>query len=190
MSENEDVELVLMDADERMSKSIEVLRQEADSIRTGRANPSMLELVRIEAYGTSMPLNQLATITAPESRLLMVQPFDKGTLATIERELLKADLGLTPNSDGNVIRLPVPAMTQERRQEMVKRLKRLQEEAHVAVRNVRRDALEQLRGLEKNKEISQDDLRREQESLQKITDGYVARADETSSKKEAELMEV
>lgn len=190
MSENEEVELILMDAAERMDKSVEVLRHEADSIRTGRANPSMLESIRIEAYGTSMPLNQLATITAPETRLLVVQPFDKGAVGVIQKELQRADLGLTPSNDGSVIRLPIPVMTQERRQEMVRRLKRLQEDAHVAIRNVRRDALEHLRSLEKSKDISQDELHREQERLQKVTDEHVSRADDVSSKKEAELMEV
>ncbi len=190
MTDNEEVELILEDAAERMDKTAEVLRHEADGIRTGRANPAMLDAVRIEAYGSEMPLKQLATVTAADARLLVVQPFDKNALNIIGKGLQKADLGLTPNIDGAVIRLPIPAMTQERRREMVKRLKRQQEEAHVAIRNIRRDALEHLRALEKNKEISQDDLRREQESLQKITDAHVAIADDIASKKEAELMEV
>ena len=187
---NEEVELILMDAAERMDKSVEVLRHEADTIRTGRANVAMLDSIRVELYGTAMPLNQVATINAPDARLLVVQPFDRSTLSTIEKELLRADLGLTPSNDGTVIRLPIPMMTQERRQEMVKRLHRLREDAHVAIRNVRRDALDHLRGLEKNKEISQDELRREQEQLQKITDEHIARADQVNDKKEAELMEV
>ena len=187
---NEEVELILEDAGERMDKSIEVLRHEADTIRTGRANAAMLDSVRVEIYGTSMPLNQVATVNAPDPRLLVVQPFDRSTLGTIEKELMRADLGLTPSNDGTLIRLPIPTMTQERRQEMIKRLHRLREDAHVAIRNVRRDALEHLRGLEKNKEISQDELRREQEHLQKVTDEHVTRADEVSNRKEAELMEV
>lgn len=187
---NEEVELILMDAAERMDKSVEVLRHEADTIRTGRANVAMLDSVRVELYGTAMPLNQVATINAPDARLLVVQPFDRSTLGAIEKELMRADLGLTPSNDGTVIRLPIPMMTQERRQEMVKRLHRLREDAHVAIRNVRRDALDHLRGLEKNKEISQDELRREQEQLQKITDEHIARADQVNDKKEAELMEV
>ena len=187
---NEDVELILMDAAERMDKSVEVLRHEADSIRTGRANVAMLDSVRVELYGTAMPLNQVATVNAPDARLLVVQPFDRSTLGTIEKELMRADLGLTPSNDGAVIRLPIPMMTQERRQEMVKRLHRLREDAHVAIRNVRRDALDHLRGLEKNKEISQDELRRDQDQLQKITDEHIARADQVNDKKEAELMEV
>ncbi len=187
---NEEAELILMDAAERMDKSVEVLRHEADTIRTGRANVAMLDSVRVELYGTAMPLNQVATINAPDARLLVVQPFDRSTLGTIEKELLRADLGLTPSNDGTVIRLPIPMMTQERRQEMVKRLHRLREDAHVAIRNVRRDALDHLRGLEKSKEISQDELRREQEQLQKVTDEHIARADQVNDKKEAELMEV
>ncbi len=187
---NEDAELILMDAAERMEKSVEVLRRESASIRTGRANPDMLDAVRVEVYGSSMPLNQLATVNAPDARLLVVQPFDKGNIGVIEKELLRADLGLTPSNDGTAIRLPVPAMTQERRKEMVRRLHRLLEDARVAIRNVRRDALEHLRGMERNKEISQDDLRRDQERLQKITDEHMAKADETSAKKETELAEV
>ena len=187
---NEEVELILEDAAERMDKSVEVLRHEADTIRTGRANAAMLDSVRVELYGTSMPLNQVATVNAPDPRLLVVQPFDRSTLGAIEKELMRADLGMTPSNDGTVIRLPIPMMTQERRQEMVKRLHRLREDAHVAIRNVRRDALEHLRGLEKSKEISQDDLRRDQDQLQKITDEHVTRADEVSNRKEAELMEV
>ncbi len=190
MAENEEVGLILEDAAERMGKTVEVLRHESDSIRTGRANPAMLDSVRIEAYGAEMPLNQLATVTAPDSRVLVVQPFDKSAVNIIGKGLQKADLGLTPNIDGALIRLPIPAMTQERRREMVKRLKRQQEDSHVAVRNIRRDALEHLRALEKNKEISQDDLRREQESLQKLTDSHIALANEVASRKEAELMEV
>jgi ribosome recycling factor len=190
MADQEEIELVLMDAEERMAKSVEFFKNEAASLRTGRANPALLEHVTIELYGTNMTLNQVATITTPDPRLFVVQPFDRGTVGAIEKELLKADLGLTPNSDGAIIRLPVPAMTQERRLDMVKRLKRLLEEAHVAVRNVRRDSIDQLRTMEKNKEMSQDDLHRSQEQLQKITDEQVALANDASTRKEAELMEV
>ena len=188
--DNEEVQLILEDAAERMDKSVEVLRHEADTIRTGRANADMLDSVRVELYGAAMPLNQVATVNAPDPRLLVVQPFDRSTLGAIEKELMRADLGMTPSNDGTVIRLPIPMMTQERRQEMVKRLHKFREDTHVAIRNVRRDALEHLRGLEKNKEISQDDLRRDQDQLQKTTDEHIARADEVSNKKEAELMEV
>ena len=187
---NEEVQLIMEDAAERMDKSVGVLRHESDTIRTGRANAAMLDSVRVGLYGTAMPLNQVATVNAPDPRLLVVQPFDRSTLGAIEKELMRADLGMTPSNDGTIIRLPIPMMTQERRQEMVKRLHRLREEAHVAIRNVRRDALDHLRGMEKNKEISQDELHRDQEQLQKITDEHVTWADQVSDKKEAELMEV
>jgi ribosome recycling factor len=190
MADAEEIELIFIDAEERMEKSVGFFRTESEGMRTGRANPSMLESVKIDLYGTTMQLNQVATITAPDARLLAVQPFDKSTVGTIERELLKSDLGLTPNSDGTVIRLPIPPMTQERRHDMIKRLKRLQEDAHVAVRNVRRDILEHLRSLEKDKAISQDELHRYQEQLQKLTDEHVAKADAVGSRKEAELSEV
>ena len=190
MADEEELELIFIDAEERMDKSVGFFRTESDGIRTGRANPSMLESVKIDLYGTTMQLNQVATITAPDARLLAVQPFDKSTVGAIERELLKSDLGLTPNSDGNIIRLSIPPMTQERRQDMVKRLRRLQEDAHVAVRNVRRDTLEHLRSLEKEKSISQDELHRYQEQLQKLTDEHVAKADAIGVRKEAELSEV
>ena len=190
MADQEDIDLILMDAEERMEKSVEVFRHESEGIRTGRANPAMLESLKIELYGTSMQLIQVASITAPDPRLLVVQPFDRGSLGAIEKELFRSDLGMTPNSDGTVIRLPIPAMTQERRQEMIKRLGHLREEAHVAVRNVRRDSLEHLRAMEKAKEISQDDLHRFQEQLQKITDEHVAKADAVGARKETELKEV
>ena len=190
MADQDEVELILIDAEDRMTKSIDVFRHEGDSIRTGRANPGMLDNIKVELYGTTMALNQLATIATPDPRLLTIQPFDKSSIGAIEKELLKSDLGLTPNSDGTIIRLPIPSMTQERRVEMVKRLKRLQEEAHVSIRNVRRDGVEHLRELEKKKEISQDELHRYQDQLQKVTDQNVAKADELTSRKEAELMEV
>ncbi|MCH7654684.1 MAG: ribosome recycling factor [Chloroflexi bacterium] len=190
MADHEDIDLILLDAEDRMDKSVEVFRRECDALRTGRANPGLLEDLKIELYGTTMPLKQLATISAPDARLLVVQPFDRSAVGAIEKEILKSDLGLTPQSDGLVIRLPIPPMTRDRRQEMVKRLKRLQEDAHVSIRNVRRDALEQVRALEKGKEISQDDLHRAQDALQKVTDASVAKADEASVRKEADLMEV
>jgi ribosome recycling factor len=190
MAEEQDIELIFMDAEDRMEKSVAFFRTEVDGIRTGRADPSMLETVKIELYGTTMQLNQVATITAPDSRLLAVQPFDRSSVGAIERELRKSDLGFSPNSDGTIIRLPLPLMTQERRQTMVRRLKRLQEDAHVAVRNVRRDIVEQFRGLEKAKSISQDELHTYQDHLQKLTDEYVAAAAAVAARKEAELAEV
>ncbi|MEX2599679.1 MAG: ribosome recycling factor [Dehalococcoidia bacterium] len=190
MADQNDIDELLLDAEERMEKSIEVFKHETEGMRTGRANPDMLDSLRVEYYGTEMPLKQLATVSAPEPRLLTVQPFDRGAVKAIEKELLRSDLGLTPNVDGNIIRLPIPVMTHERRQDMIKRLKRQREDTHVAIRNVRRDCLEQLRAKEKAKDISEDDLRRYQERLQKITDEHVAQADQVSARKEADLMEV
>ena len=190
MADEEDVQLILMDVEERMIKSVDVFRHESDGIRTGRANPSMLDSVKLELYGVVVQLNQVATITTPDARLLVVQPFDRSTIGAIEKELQKSDLGMMPNSDGNVIRLPIPLMTKERRHEMVKHLRRLKEDTHVAVRNIRRDGIEQLRTMEKDKDISQDMLHRYQEQLQKLTDQSIAKADDVSMAKEAELMEV
>ena len=190
MADQPSVDARLRDAEHRMNRSVEVFQHETATIRTGRADPSLLEGIKIDYYGTPTPLNQIATIAAPDPRLLTVQPWDRGAMATIEKDLLKADLGLTPSNDGQMIRLPIPQMTQERRQEMVKRLKRMLEDAHVAVRNVRRDCQEHLRQMEKDKQISQDDLRRSQDRLQKITDEHVSKAGGVSARKEAELMEV
>ncbi len=190
MADQEDIDLIVMDAEDRMDKSVEVFVRESDGLRTGRANPGLVEGLKIDLYGTTMTLNQVATVSAPDAHLLVVQPFDRSAVGAIEKEIQKSDLGLTPQTDGVVIRLPIPAMTQERRLEMVKRLKKLQEEAHVAVRNVRRDGVEQLRAMEKSKEISQDDLHRAQDALQKVTDASVAKADAVSARKETELMEV
>ena len=184
------VDDILHDATERMQKSFQVFQREIDTIRTGRASPALLESLTVDYYGVRTPLNQLATITAPEARLLAIQPWDKKSLSTIEKEILKSDLGLTPSNDGNLIRLPIPPLTEERRRDLAKRLRKLLEEKHVAVRNVRRDGLEHLRRLEKERKISEDDLRRAQDRLQKLTDEQIARADKLSAAKESELMEV
>lgn len=180
---------VLSDAEDRMSKSVQLFQREIETVRTGRATPKLLDGLAVEYHGTRMPLNQLASITAPDARLLLIQPWDRGALAGIEKEVLRSDLGLTPSNDGNVIRLPIPVLTEERRRELVKRVHKLREDKHVAVRNIRRDGLEQLRRLEKGKGISQDDLKRAQDKLQKLTDEQVLQADQLSTKKESELME-
>ena len=190
MAEQSPVDEIFTDAERRMQRSVDHFGEEIDAIRTGRANAALLDGISIDYYGTPTPLNQLATIATPDSRLLTIQPWDKNVMAAIERELQKSDLGLTPANDGQLIRLPIPPMTQERRQEMVKRLKRMQEETHVAIRNVRRDALDRLRKAEHDKDISQDDLHRAQDRLQKTTDTYVEQADRATAQKEAELMEV
>ncbi|MBM3940567.1 MAG: ribosome recycling factor [SAR202 cluster bacterium] len=190
MADTASIDEVLRNAERSMARSVEVFTKETDTIRTGRANPAMLDALRVDYYGTPTPLNQLATVGAPEPRLLVITPWDRKMMPVIEKEILKSDLGLTPNNDGQVIRLAIPPMTQERRKEMVKRLNKFQEEAHIAIRNVRRDGVEALRKLEREKQISEDDLRRAQERLQKITDAQIAAADAVSSRKEKELMEV
>ena len=184
------IEEVLSNADSRMSKTVEAVQRELGTLRTGRATPSVLENLTVEYYGVPTPLNQLATITAPEARLIMIQPWDKQALRDVEKSILKSELGFNPTNDGNVIRVPVPPLSQERRLELVKLLKRKIEDGKVAARNVRRDALEGIRSMERAKVISQDDNRRAQEQLQKATNSYVARMDEVSSAKETEIMQV
>ena len=190
MAENAAIDETIADADRRMKRSVEHFSQELATIRTGRANAAVLDGITVDYYGAQTPLNQLATIATPDARLLTIQPWDRNLIGAVEREIQKSDLGLNPSNDGQIIRLPIPAMTQERRQELVKRVKRAQEEAHVAIRNVRRDALERLRQAERDKDISQDDLRRAQERLQKTTDVQIAAADQVTARKQAEVMEV
>ena len=190
MADDKNVEDVLKDVTSRMEKSLQVFQHDLNSIRTGRASTALVESIDVDYYGTTMPLNQLATITAPEARLLVIQPYDRGALVAIEKEIQKSDLGLTPNNDGAIIRLSIPPLTEERRKDMVKQLKRKLEEGHVAVRNIRRDGLEHIRALEKEKQVSEDESRRAQERLQKITDEHIAKGDAVSTKKETELMEI
>ncbi len=184
------IEEVIIDADDRMGKAVEILQRDLGTLRTGRATPALLENLTVDYYGSPTPLNQIATISAPEARLLMIQPWDKQALRDIEKSLLKSEMGFNPSNDGNIIRVPVAPLTQERRKEMVKVLKRKIEDGKVAVRNVRRDALEHLRSMEKNKLVSQDDNRRAQDTLQKTTDSNIAQIDQVSGVKEAEIMQV
>lgn len=184
------IEEVIIDADDRMGKAVEILQRDLGTLRTGRATPALLENLTVDYYGSPTPLNQIATISAPEARLLMIQPWDKQALRDIEKSLLKSEMGFNPSNDGNIIRVPVAPLTQERRKEMVKVLKRKIEDGKVAVRNVRRDALEHLRSMEKNKLVSQDDNRRAQDTLQKTTDANIAQIDQVSGAKEAEIMQV
>ena len=181
---------VLSDADSRMSKSVEVLNRDLTSIRTGRATPALLENLVIDYYGVPTPLNQIAAVSATEASLLMVQPWDRQALKDIEKSLQKSEMGFNPSNDGTIIRVPVPPLSQERRKEMVRVLKKKIEDGKVAVRNVRRDALEQLRSMERNKYLSQDDNRRAQDRLQKTTDACITLMDQVSAGKEAEIMQV
>ena len=175
---------------EKMEKAIQVLKRDLASMRAGRATPALLEKVTVSYYGSEMPVNQLASISAPEPRLLVVQPWDKSALPEIERAILKSELGLTPTNDGNVIRIAIPALTEERRAELVKVVKKSGEESKVAIRNVRRDANEEIKKLGKNGEISEDDVRRGQDEIQKLTDRYIREVDEVIAAKEKEIMEI
>jgi ribosome recycling factor len=180
----------LREAETRMQKSLDALAKEIVTIRTGRASPALVDRLPVEYYGNPTPLNQLATITTPEARMIVIQPWDRSTISAIEKAQQKSDLGLNPANDGQLIRVPIPPLNEERRREYVRLVKRYAEGAHVAVRNVRRDQLEKIRGLEREKQTSADDAKRAAERLQKIADRYVARVDEMAARKEAEIMEV
>lgn len=181
---------ILNDAESRMRGAISVLRDDLAGIRTGRASPALVERLHVEYYGTPTSLQQLASISVPEPRSLMIKPFDASTIKLIEKAILSSDLGLTPNNDGKAIHLNLPPLTEERRRELVKRMHHRLEEARVAVRNIRRDAHNDMREFEKEKLISEDELKRGEEDLQKLTDKYVEEIAEQGRKKEAEIMEV
>ncbi len=181
---------VLRTTEEKMRTSSQFLRRELASIRTGHASPALVEHLKVEYGGTLMPLNQVASISAPEARLLIIQPWDVSLIHEIEKAILKSDLGLNPSSDGTLVRLNVPPLSEERRQELTKVVRRRVEEGKIAVRNLRRDAVEELKKLEKNKEISQDDHKRAADQVQKLTDTFTAEADKIGREKEAQLMEV
>jgi len=173
-----------------MGKAVEALQKELATIRTGRAHPGLVEHLRVDYYGAPTPLNQLATINVPEPRLLVIQPWDRQSLGAIEKAIHKADLGLNPINDGNVIRLAIPQLTEERRKELAKVVRKKVEEGRVAVRNVRRDCHDELRRLQKEKEISEDAQFRAQEDLQKLTDGFIEEVERVGEEKEAELLAV
>lgn len=183
-------EEVVGQAEQNMQKAVEVLQRELATVRAGRAHPNLLSKVNVDYYGTSMPLNQVANISAPEARLLVIQPWDKSSLAQIEKAILKADLGLTPANDGTVIRLPIPPLTEERRVELLKVARKKAEEARVAVRNVRREANEAAKQQTKEKKASEDEMKRTQEEIQKITDRFIKEIDRVLAVKEEEIMEV
>jgi ribosome recycling factor len=184
------VEDELRDAEHRMKGSVAHTRDELASIRTGRANPRLLDRVVVDYYGSPVPLNQLASLTVPEPRLLVIQPFDRNAIPAMEKAILQSDLGLTPSNDGQVIRLAFPPLTEERRRELIKLARDRAEEGRVAVRNVRRHTKEHLERLEREGEISEDDLRRAERELQRLTDRYVKEIDELLEHKEKELLEV
>ncbi len=178
----------LQKAEINMKKTLELLSKDFAGLRAGRATPALLDKIKVDYYGTPTPVNQLATISVPEAQMLVVQPWDGNILPDIEKAILKSELGITPTSDGNIIRLVMPTLTEERRKEFAKYLKKRGEEAKVAIRNIRRDALEQLKALKDEGGFSEDELHREQEEAQKITDKYIKEVDQIVAEKEEEIM--
>lgn len=190
MANEERLKELVKDADSRMKKAIEATRHDLQAIRTGRANPALLERVEVDAYGSKMPLPQVASVTAPEPRMLVISPWDRGTLPAIERAIMKSDLGLNPSSDGSVVRLVIPQLTEESRKNLIKQVHKRVEEGKVAIRNVRRDAIEHLRTMKKSGEIGEDEEKRTEGEVQKLTDRHVHELDSVQKSKEEELMEV
>jgi len=182
--------LSVNEARTQMEKAVEAMRREFSSVRTGKASPALLDTVRVEAYGSKMPLNQVGTVTAPEPRMLVVQPWDKSLLKAIETAIVNADLGLNPSNDGNIIRIPIPPLTEERRKDMVRVLHKLAEEGRVAVRHARQEANKEIKKKQADHELSEDDAHRQMEQVQKLTDEYIAKIDQLLKAKEQEVMEV
>jgi ribosome recycling factor len=181
---------LVADATRRMDKSVEAAAHEFNTVRTGRASAALLDRIKIDYYGTETPLQQLATINVPEPRMITIQPYDPGSIKTIERAIQESDLGLTPSNDGKLIRLPIPQLTEEHRKELVKIVRHLAEEGRVAVRNVRRDVMHDLKELVRDGEVGDDEERRAEEKVQKLTDEHVGRIEELLKRKEAEILEV
>jgi ribosome recycling factor len=177
-------------AREHMEGAVEALRREFATVRTGKATPALLDTVKVEAYGSTVPLNQVASISAPEPRLLVVQPWDRGMLGPIEKGIQTSDLGLNPANDGKIIRVPIPALTEERRREYVRLLHKMAEEGRVSIRHARKEANDEIKRRQKDGEISEDDARREQDEVQKMTDRHIQQLDDLLRHKEAEVMEV
>ncbi len=180
----------LKEAGTRMNKAVEKLREDLMTIRTGRASPALVERLRVDYYGAATPLNQLAAISVPEPRLLVIRPWDPTAVGEIEKAILKSELGLTPSNDGGIIRLPIPRLTEERRQELSKVVGRRVEEGHIAVRNIRRDIQDDLRAFEKEKLITEDELHDGRKKLQELHDKYIAQMDEIGKAKQQEILEV
>ena len=178
------------ETESKMHKAVDALRRDLITIRTGRASPALVERITIDYYGVPTPLNQVASISAPEARLLVIQPWDRNTLPLVEKAILKSDLGLNPTNDGRVIRLVIPQLSEERRRDLVKVVHRKVEEGRVAIRNLRREGVDELKDLEKEKLITEDDLKRGQERLQKLTDRYIEEAERVGHSKEEEILEV
>jgi ribosome recycling factor len=184
------MQTVIRDLEARMQAAVDLLAREFSGVRTGRANTALLDNVKVEAYGASTPINQLASLSVPDPKTLVIQPWDASQAPAIEKAILKSDLGLTPSSDGKVIRLTMPPLTEERRRQLAKTVGKLAEDARVAVRNIRRDANDRLKGLARDKKVSQDDERRGHDSIQKSTDKFIAKVDELAKKKEQEILAI
>ncbi len=185
-----EIKAIYDDAKARMEKSVENYKKELSKIRTGRASIALFEGIKVNYYGTMVPLNQVSTLSVPESRLIVIHPWETRMIPEIEKAIRQSDLGLSPVNDGRLIRVPFPPLTEERRRELVRVIKKMEEESKIAIRNIRRDANEQLKKLEKDKKISQDQLRREQEGIQALTDKYIKKVEELTGIKEKEIMEV
>ncbi len=181
---------VIASVKQNMDKAVEHVRREFSSIRTGRASTALLDGISVDYYGSTVPLNQIANLSVPDAKLLLITPYDKGGLGSIEKAILKSDLGLTPNNDGKVIRIPIPELTEERRKDLVKVVKRLAEDSRISVRNIRREANDQVKKAEKNGEVPEDESHRIRDEVQKVTDGYVKKIDDVLKAKEEEIMEV
>lgn len=184
------VEHVIEDSENRMTQAVEHLKHDLNGFRTGRANPAILEKIMVDYYGSPTPLNQVANISVPEARQLLIQPYDRNMITPIEKAIQRSDLGVNPQSDGQVIRINLPALTEERRKDLVKQVHKRVEEGRVAVRNVRRDAMDHLKQMQKNKTISEDDLKRYEHQVDKVTHKYVELCDKAQTSKEQELMEI
>lgn len=184
------IDELMADARERMDKSVVTIRQEFASVRTGRASPALLDRINVDYYGALTPLKQLATISAPEARLLTVQPYDKSSIRSIEKAIIESDVGLTPNNDGSIVRLGIPELTEERRKQLVKVIHGIAEEGRVAIRNIRRDVMHDLREFKREGEVGSDEEHRAEGELQKLTDAKVSELDELMRHKEAEILEV
>jgi ribosome recycling factor len=185
-----DPNTIIKQTDEKMNNSTDALARDLSAYRTGRANPSLVENIHVDYYGASTPLIQLATITSPDAQTIMLQPWDKGSINEIEKSLNGSEMGFNPSNDGNIITIPIPPLTKERRIDMVKLLKKRIEDSKVSIRNIRRDGIDTLRQLEKNKTLSQDNNKRLQDQLQKITDGHMKSVDDIFAKKEQDIMQI
>ncbi len=183
-------EKFIIDLEEKMNKSLKNLQGDLNKVRTGRASLALFDDIRVDYYGTPTPLNQMATLSVPESRLIIIQPWDPNMIGEIEKAILKSELGVTPTNDGKIIRLTIPRLTEERRRELVKIIKKMGEGGKVAIRNIRRDANEDLKDMEREKLISQDELHQHLDKIQKVTDGFIQKIDEALNAKEKEILEI